>query len=89
MPKSATHKKVRKNGIDGWIVNEVWDKMEEEGNLQGWEAVADTPVEVQLLKQKTKAVADTPVEEVKAAEEVSEEVAVVDDALTAKVAKKK
>lgn len=52
MPKSNTHQKVIKNGIESWIPKGVWDKMIEENRLEGFSAVASTPPEVQILKQK-------------------------------------
>jgi hypothetical protein len=53
MDKSRTHQKVTKNGIEGWIVQEVWNTMVAEKRTEGFQAVASTPPEVQIIKQKT------------------------------------
>lgn len=81
MDKSQTHQRVIKNGIEGWIPKEVWAKMEEEKRTEGFQAVASTPPEVQIIKQKTQ------VEEPKTDPIAEEEV--VDASLTGETEKPK
>ena len=52
LDKSTTHQRVIKNGEEGWIIKEMWDKMRSKGNTNGFSAVASTPPEVTILKQK-------------------------------------
>ncbi len=54
LDKSSTHQRVIKNGIEGWIPMEAWIKLSEEGKTNGFTAVATTPPEVELIKQKGK-----------------------------------
>jgi hypothetical protein len=63
MPKSSTHQKVVKNGVEGWIVKSIWDEMLKKGNTEGFHAVASEPHEVMVIRQKTKVAELEPVEE--------------------------
>jgi hypothetical protein len=75
--KSSTHQKVIKNGSEGWIVKEVWEKMVSKKQTNGFQAVASTPPEVQIVKQKAKV------------EELVENEQIVDPVLTGDADKKK
>lgn len=74
--KSSTHQRVTKNGEEGWIVKEMWDKMVSKGKTNGFMAVATTPPEVQILKQKQRP------EEPVSVDLEKEEAPVVDPTLT-------
>lgn len=52
--KSATHQRVIKNGIEGWIPKEAWDKMVEDKKTEGFQPVASTPPEAEIIKRKAK-----------------------------------
>lgn len=53
--KSSTHQRVTKGGKEGWINKEVWADMVKRSDTNGFHAVANTPPEVEVFRQKNKA----------------------------------